>query len=89
MARKQQVVPECHKALDQWKYEIVAEMGLPVGASLTFPDNVEFAAELGSAAWQSQSEPYWGHIATRDAGAVGGAITRRLIRKAEETLFSL
>ena len=89
MARKQQVVPECHKALDQWKYEIAAEMGLPLAASSSLPDNVEFAAEPGLVSWQSQREPYWGHIATRDAGAVGGAITRRLIQKAEETLFSL
>ena len=32
-------------------------------------------------------EDYWGHISSRDAGAVGGTITQRLIQRAEETLF--
>lgn len=31
MARNQKVVPESHQALDALKYEIAAELGLPVG----------------------------------------------------------
>ncbi|WP_068777438.1 alpha/beta-type small acid-soluble spore protein [Paenibacillus sp. FJAT-26967] len=91
MASNKKVVPESHKALDLLKYEIAAEMGLPVGKqalnSLDF--NTEFASDLGSIPAASIKEDYWGHISSRDSGAVGGAITSRLIRKAEEVLFTL
>ncbi len=53
-----QVVKEAHKALDDMKYEIAAELGLPV---------------------YQGSEDYWGHIQTRDAGRVGGHMTRKLV----------
>lgn len=93
MARGQQgrqpVVPECEKMLDQLKYEIAAEMGLPVGKNYTMNVNAEFATELGAIPTSSMKEDYWGHIASRDAGAVGGAITSRLIRRAQETLLQL
>jgi small acid-soluble spore protein A (major alpha-type SASP) len=59
------VRPEAHRALDNMKYEIAAELGLPV---------------------RQGSEDYWGHIATRDAGAVGGEITRRLVAFAQQHL---
>ncbi|MCR8632354.1 MULTISPECIES: alpha/beta-type small acid-soluble spore protein [Paenibacillus] len=88
MAKGKKVVPESHQALDALKYEIAAEMGLPVGKSIS-NSNVEFATELGSIPAQSVKEDYWGHIASRDAGAVGGAISSRLIRKAEEILLNL
>ncbi|OXM86375.1 alpha/beta-type small acid-soluble spore protein [Paenibacillus rigui] len=88
MAKSKKVVPESHQALDVLKYEIAAELGLPVGKA--FADaNVEFATELGAIPAQSVKEDYWGHIASRDTGAVGGAITSRLIRKAEEMMLSL
>ncbi|TBL72981.1 alpha/beta-type small acid-soluble spore protein [Paenibacillus thalictri] len=86
--RSKKVVPECHKELDLLKYEIAAEMGLPVGQQMTNSD-VEFATELGSIPASSVKEDYWGHISSRDAGAVGGAITSRLMKKAEEILLSL
>jgi hypothetical protein len=92
MARRssnQKVVPECAKALDILKYEIAAEMGLPVGQSLANFGNVEFATELGTIPSANVKEDYWGHIASRDAGAVGGAITSRLVRQAESALFGL
>ncbi|AHD03966.1 alpha/beta-type small acid-soluble spore protein [Paenibacillus larvae] len=92
MARNQKVVPESHQALDALKYEIAAELGLPVGKNKPgFYGNAdaEFASELGSVSLSSTKEDYWGHITSRDAGAVGGTITQRLIRKAEETLFTL
>jgi hypothetical protein len=85
------VVPESQNALDVLKYEIAAELGLPVGKTTlqTLDVNTEFATELGSIPVSSIHEDYWGHIASRDAGAVGGTITRRLIQRAEETLFSI
>jgi hypothetical protein len=89
MANNQKVVPGCKEALDFLKYEIAAEMGLPVGKKAFADPNVEFATELGAISAGSVKEDYWGHISTRDTGAVGGAITSRLIRKAEETLFTL
>ncbi|MDO3678834.1 alpha/beta-type small acid-soluble spore protein [Paenibacillus ehimensis] len=90
MARNnnKKVVPESEKALDVLKYEIAAELGLPVGKQLANA-NVEFATELGSIPSASVKEDYWGHIASRDAGAVGGTITARLIKKAEEMMLSL
>ncbi|GIP40973.1 hypothetical protein J31TS4_42530 [Paenibacillus sp. J31TS4] len=85
------LVPASKQALDQMKYEIAAELGLPVGnpyAALS-DANTEFAGELGSIGTARKQEEYWGHIASRDAGAVGGHITKRLIQKAEEALFTL
>lgn len=89
MANNRKIVPECHKAIDQMKYEIAAELGLPVGSSVGQLGNVEFATELGSISASSIKESYWGHIATRDTGAVGGAITSRLVKQAEQTLLGL
>ena len=59
------VVPEAHKALDDMKYEIAAELGIPV---------------------YQGSEDYWGHITSRDCGAVGGHMVRRMIAMAEQQL---
>jgi hypothetical protein len=91
MARNNnKVVPESKKALDVLKYEIAAELGLPVGKNFGLAGtDTEFATELGAIPSGNMKEDYWGHIASRDAGAVGGNITRRLIQKAEETLFTL
>lgn len=91
MARRNnvKVVPESAQALDQLKYEIAAELGLPVGKNALNNMNNEFATELGAIPASSMKEDYWGHIASRDAGAVGGQITRRLIQQAEQSLFSL
>lgn len=88
-SNNRKVVPECRQALDQMKYEIAAELGLPVGNGLASFGNVEFATELGSMPSASIKEDYWGHIASRDAGAVGGTITRRLVQQAEQALFGL
>lgn len=59
------VVPEAHKALDNMKYEIAAELGIPV---------------------YQGSEDYWGHVSSRDCGAVGGHMVRRMIEMAERAL---
>ncbi|KYP81705.1 alpha/beta-type small acid-soluble spore protein [Ferroacidibacillus organovorans] len=53
-----QVVKGAHKALDDLKYEIAGELGLPV---------------------HQGSEDYWGNVMTRDAGTVGGHMTRKLV----------
>jgi hypothetical protein len=93
MARgnKVKVVPESKYALDMLKYEIAAELGLPVGKNFkqSADVNAEFATELGSNSGSNSNEDYWGNISSRDAGAVGGKITQRLIQRAEETLFSI
>jgi small acid-soluble spore protein A (major alpha-type SASP) len=60
-----QLVPQAHQALDNMKYEIAAELGLPV---------------------YQGSEDYWGNLTSRDCGAVGGKMVRRLIQMAEEAL---
>jgi hypothetical protein len=62
---KRQLVPAAHKALDDMKYEIAAEMGLPV---------------------YQGSEDYWGKITTRDAGAVGGHMVRKMVAFSEALL---
>jgi hypothetical protein len=93
MARgnKSKVVPESKNALDILKYEIAAELGLPVGKnySSNLNANAEFASELGSVSASSMNGDSWGHISSRDNGTVGGTITQRLIQRAEETLFSI
>jgi small acid-soluble spore protein B (major beta-type SASP) len=90
-AKRSQIVPEAHKALDALKYEIAAELGLPVGRNrmgAAGMGDTEFASELGAVeASSSSKEDYWGHISSRDAGAVGGHMTRHLIRRAEQDLY--
>jgi len=43
----------------------------------------EVAQELGI---QLPQDGYYGYMATRDTGAIGGYITRRLVQMAEEQL---
>lgn len=43
----------------------------------------EIAQELGI---QTPSDGYWGTMATRDTGAIGGHITRRLVQMAQQQL---
>jgi hypothetical protein len=43
----------------------------------------EIASELGI---QTPNSGYWGEMATRDTGAIGGNITRRLVEIAEQQL---
>jgi small acid-soluble spore protein A (major alpha-type SASP) len=45
----------------------------------------EVAQELGI---QIPQDGYYGYMATRDTGAIGGHITRRLVQIAEQTLAS-
>jgi len=91
MARKSgsagsHVVPEAGRALDRMKYEIAAELGIPVGGGNAAFDS-EFAAEPGTPPSPGR-EPYWGDLPARDAGAVGGRMLKRLVEQAQRSLFS-
>ncbi|CAH1204757.1 small, acid-soluble spore protein, alpha/beta type [Paenibacillus sp. 2RAB27] len=57
------VVQEAKAALDQMKYEVAQEIGVPLSPS-----------------------GYNGNLATRDAGSIGGNITKRLVQMAEQSL---
>lgn len=89
--RSKKVVPESREALNQMKYEIAAELGLTNGAITQDRfGHTEFASELGGI--ESSSAPgsvQWSRIATRDAGSVGGRMTRQLVEHAEQVLKGL
>ncbi|MEW6522631.1 MAG: alpha/beta-type small acid-soluble spore protein [Bacillota bacterium] len=58
----QVLIPEARMALDQFKYEVAADLGInPPG-------------------------DYWGNLTSRDCGAVGGHMVRRMIQLAEQSL---
>lgn len=88
-SRNRQVVPESREMLKQMKYEIAAEFGLPVGyGSSSYGADTEFGSELGTIGVGSSSRrPGWGHLTSRENGSVGGEITKRLVRNAEQSLF--
>ena len=65
--KRQHVVPEAHQAMDNFKYEVAAELGIPV---------------------YQGSEDYWADIPSRDCGAVGGHMVRKMIEMAEQALNS-
>jgi len=81
------VVPTCKAALNQLKYEIAAEFGLTSGAYAGAGADTEFAGELGASSGAGNGHSVqWSAISTRQAGSVGGEITRRLIAQAESVL---
>lgn len=86
MARSNsKVVPECREVLKQWKYEIAAEFGLPVGgAHAGGSADTEFAGELGAIGSSGGYGGSWRHLTSRENGSVGGEITKRLVAKAEQ-----
>jgi hypothetical protein len=81
------VVPECSQALDAMKYEIASELGLMNGGFNS--TDTEFAGELGTNSAGARGSVNWESMATRDAGTIGGTITRRLIEQAQRTLGNL
>lgn len=87
------VVPNCKAALNQMKYEIAAEFGLMSGGYSATGADTEFAGELGAvSSGGSGGHVHWSEISTRQAGSVGGEITRRLVAQAEQVMgggFSL
>ncbi|NLM39098.1 MAG: alpha/beta-type small acid-soluble spore protein [Firmicutes bacterium] len=62
---KQKLVPQAYQALNQFKYEVAAELGI----------NPEYKTG------------YWGNISSRECGAVGGHMVRRMIALAEQELL--
>ncbi|MBW4081683.1 alpha/beta-type small acid-soluble spore protein [Paenibacillus sp. S150] len=80
------VVPESRAMLKQMQYEIASEFGL-YGASYGGGTDTEFASELGAMGAGTGSIPYLGHLTSRDNGSVGGEITKRLVKQAEQSLF--
>ena len=61
----QKVIPQAYQALNQFKYEVAAELGI----------NPEYKTG------------YWGNITSRECGAVGGHMVRRMIAAAEQELL--
>jgi len=84
--RRQKVVPECARALDQMKYEIASEFGVPLNQGSGDMDT-EFAGELGSASGASFGQQYFGNLTSRETGSIGGEITKRLVQQAQQTII--
>lgn len=83
------VVPESRNMLNQMKYEIASEFGLGAayGSSNAFADT-EFAGELGEAGGNfAAGGGYGGHLTSRENGSVGGEMTKRLVRQAQQSLL--
>lgn len=85
------VVPNCRASLNQMKYEIASELGLT--DTYTVPANgvhdTEFASELGTAGSSAGGKLDWSNMKSREAGSVGGNMTKRLIQLAEQQLNQL
>jgi hypothetical protein len=88
MARRSNklVVPECANAINQMKYEIASELGVQIGQHAEGFDT-EFAGELGSIGAAAFGQAYLGDLSSREAGSLGGGITKRLIQQAQQTLL--
>jgi len=88
MARNnRKIVPESRNMLKQMQFEIASEFGL-YGAGYGGGADTEFASELGTTGGYSQGNtPYLGQLTSRENGSVGGEITKRLVKQAEQSLF--
>lgn len=95
MARSNaKVVPESAQALYELKYEIAEALGLPVYKPHRDAYRAEFSSELGEAEGEGQTlsiskKEDWGDLSAREAGAVGGYMTARLVQRAQETMLEL
>lgn len=91
MSRNRKLVPASRDALYQMKYEIAAELGIPVVNPRQVLGDVisEFGSEFGEAGGTASyaTKDDWGHLSSRDAGSVGGGITKRLIQEAQRSLL--
>ncbi|MDN5293840.1 MAG: hypothetical protein PWQ91_1012 [Eubacteriales bacterium] len=63
--RNKALVVEARPALDQFKYEVANEIGIPVNQI---------------------KGGYWGNLTSRDCGAVGGNMVRKMIQAYEQSL---
>ncbi|WP_027087219.1 alpha/beta-type small acid-soluble spore protein [Cohnella panacarvi] len=84
--RRQKIVPECASAINQMKYEIAAEFGVPLSQGSTDMDT-EFAGELGSVGGANFGQQYFGNLTSRETGSIGGEITKRLVQQAQQTII--
>lgn len=88
MARSnRKIIPESRQVINQWKYEIAAEFGLPVNTGLSGGADAEFAGELGAIGGVASGSESWGHLTSRENGSVGGEITKRLVAEAQRNLL--
>jgi general stress protein YciG len=90
--RNRKLVPECQQSIDRMKFEIASELGLPFAGELAGAGaaaDAEFASEFGTAggAQAAGRRSYLGNITAREAGTLGGNITKRLIQQAENTVL--
>lgn len=60
---RQPVIQGAERALDQFKYEVARDIGVP-----------------------TPSDGYWGDLTSRQCGAVGGHMVRRMVQLAEQQL---
>lgn len=82
--RNRQVVPESRESLKQMQYEIASEFGLyGYGGHTGSGADTEFGSELGMMGQGSTGRGYLGHLTSRENGSVGGEMTKRLVRAAE------
>ncbi|THF80844.1 alpha/beta-type small acid-soluble spore protein [Cohnella fermenti] len=86
-SRNKKLVPECASALKQLKYEVAAELGVAFGNGGAAGADTEFAGELGSFSSSGGGSSYLGNLTAREAGAVGGGVTKRLVQQAQQTLL--
>lgn len=86
MAKRSKLVPECANALNQMKYEIASELGVALNQGSGGLDT-EFAGELGSVGGASYQKQYFGDLTSRETGSIGGEITKRLVRQAQQTVI--
>lgn len=80
------IVPQCKSVLNQMKYEIAAEFGLMNGGYTAGSADTEFAGELGAVHASGTGSVNWSTLSSRQAGSVGGEITKRLVSQAEQVL---
>ena len=87
--RNRKLVPGCEAAIDRMKVEIASEFGVQPGAfgSSNAGFDAEFAGELGAAPAGGFGRGYGGNLTAREAGSVGGEITKRLVRQAQQTVL--
>lgn len=84
--RNRKLVPACDQVLQQWKYEIASELGVAIPGSSDAGFDAEMAGELGSFGGSSGGTEYWGNMTARQTGSIGGHMTRRLVKHAEQTM---
>lgn len=90
MARSnRKVVPESRNMLNQMKYEIATEFGLGAayGSAGFSGTDTEFASDLGEAGGVGFGRVNGAHLTSRENGSVGGEMTKRLVRLAQQNLL--